>query len=116
MQKLLLNGLLPALLLIATSSNAGLVPYQAPTEGQLLVKKFDLNKDSFVSEGEVQEGLREAAVDKSIRLQKQGIPQSATSDIIKEMEKNVNADAEKIVQKLDKDGDKLVEPEDVKRR
>jgi len=116
-KKKLIISLAPALLgLVIVTVNAGVVPYVPPTAQEKAIAKFDQNSDNYVTEGEVEAELRETAINKSINLQKKGFSKTEVSAVIEDMEDSIKTDAEKIVHKLDKDGDELVEPDEVKNK
>lgn len=100
-------GLIPGLLALAVfDANAGYVPYvNSSTE-------YDQNKDGYITADEVEVELREDAIDKAIKMQKKGKSQKAIDKVIMNMEDSIEQDAERIIDKMDKDGDKLVEPEE----
>jgi len=114
MRKILL-GVLPAFLALAVfDANARYVPYVAPTDVVSQSGGYDQNGDNYITADEVEEELREDAIDKVIAMQKKGASQKAVDKVIKNMERTVERDAEKIIDILDTDGDELVEPNELK--
>lgn len=113
MKKLLISVLPAALALVVLDANAGYVPYVAPAQGNSPAE-YDQNKDGYVTSDEVEVELREDAIDKAIAMQKKGRSQKAIDKVIMNMEDSIEVDAEKIIDKLDSDGDELVEPEEMK--
>ena len=113
--KKILMGVLPAVLaLIVFDANAGYVPYKSQAVQKITPAEYDQNSDSYITADEVEVELREDAVAKAIKMQKQGKSQKAIDQVIMGMEDSIEQDAEKIIDKMDKDGDKLVEPEEIK--
>lgn len=110
MRKILL-GVLPAFLALAVFDvNAGYVPYVGPATQH---NGYDQNGDSYITADEVEEELREDAIDKVIAMQKKGASQKDIDRVISDMESHVEKDAEKIIDILDVDGDELVEPNEL---
>lgn len=112
--KKIITGLLPALLVLAVAdANAAYIPYQGQSQASSSAE-YDQNKDGYVTSDEVEVELREDAIDKAIKMQKQGKSQKAIDQVIMNMEDSIEQDAEKIIDKMDTDGDELVEPEEMK--
>ncbi|MBE0472350.1 MAG: hypothetical protein IBX55_22930 [Methyloprofundus sp.] len=113
MRKILL-GVLPAFLALAVfDASAGYVPYVPPASAATQSGGYDQNGDGFITADEVEEELREDAIDKVIAMQKKGMSQKEIDRVIIDMERTVEQDAEKIIDILDTDGDELVEPEEL---
>ncbi|MBT4146570.1 MAG: hypothetical protein HOE45_06790 [Gammaproteobacteria bacterium] len=115
--KKIIMGLLPAVLALtvfdANAGYSGYVPYTGTTKASA-VDEYDQNKDGYITSDEVKVELREDAIAKAIKMQRQGKSQKAIDQVIMNMEDSVEQDAEKIIDKLDTDGDELVEPEEQK--
>ena len=114
MRKILL-GVLPAFLALAVfDASAGYVPYVAPAATSTQASGYDQNGDNYITADEVEEELREDAIDKVIAMQKKGASQKDVDRVIRNMERTVERDAEKIIDILDTDGDELVEPKELR--
>ena len=115
--KKMLIGILPAILATvafdASAEYAGYIPYKAKAVQALTPDEYDQNGDNYITADEVEVELREDAVNRAIRMQKNGMSQEAIDKVIMNMEDSVEIDAETIINILDKDGDELVEPEEV---
>ncbi len=81
---------------------------------KIAVSDYDQNGDSYITADEVEVELREFAINKVIEMQKKGLSQKAIDRVIMRMEKSIEQDAEAIIDRLDTDGDELVEPEEIK--
>lgn len=104
---------LPAVLaLVSSNAAARYVPYEEQAVQKITPEQYDQNNDSYITADEVEVELREDAITKAIRLQKQGGSKAEAAKIIMDMEDSIEEDAEVIVNILDKDGDELVEPEE----
>jgi len=113
MRKVLL-GVLPAFLALAVfEASAAYVPYVAPTASSNS-NGYDQNGDSYITADEVEEELREDAIDKVLKMRKQGASQKEIDRVIKQMERTVERDAEAIIDILDTDHDELVEPRELR--
>ena len=110
-------GLVPALLALAvvdaSAGYDGYIPYKGQSQASSSAE-YDQNKDGYVTSDEVEVELREDAIDKAIQMQKKGRSQKAIDKVIMNMEDSIEQDAEKIIDKMDTDGDELVEPEEMK--
>ena len=107
-------GVLPAFLALAVfDASAAYVPYKAQSQ-KASVNEYDQNKDGYITADEVEVELREDAIEKAIKMQQKGKSQKAIDRVIMNMEDSIEQDAERIIDKLDKDGDELVEPEELK--
>lgn len=121
MKKQLITIVAPALFVLTTNIHAGIVPYKvlsvqetkAIAQGAASVG-YDQNADSFVTADEVEAELREKAVNQAIDMQKSGKSQADINSMVSKMESSVEKAADAIVDALDKDGDELVEPEEIK--
>ncbi|TXL16115.1 hypothetical protein BMR05_00930 [Methylococcaceae bacterium HT4] len=113
MNKILI-GVLPAFLALTVfDASAAYVPYKGQSQ-KASVHGYDQNKDGYITADEVEVELREDAIEKAIKMQQKGKSQKAIDRVIMNMEDSIEQDAEKIIDKLDKDGDELVEPEEIK--
>ena len=116
--KKILIGVLPAFLALAafdaSAEYAGYIPYKDKAVQALTPDEYDQNGDNYITADEVEVELREDAIDKAISMQKKGMSQEAIDKVIMNMEDSIEVDAETIINILDKDGDELVEPEEVK--
>jgi len=81
-------------------------------QAKIAVADYDQNGDAYITADEVEVELREFAINKVIEMQKKGLSQKAIDRVIMRMEKNIEQDAEAIIDRLDTDGDELVEPEE----
>ena len=115
--KKIIIGLLPALLALtvfdASAEYAGYIPYSGKSKASLAAE-YDQNKDGYITADEVEVELREDAIEKAIKMQARGKSQKAVDQVIMNMEDSIEQDAEKIIDKMDTDGDELVEPEEIK--
>ena len=110
-----LTILLPTFLVLSTiNAHARYVPYVEKSAQKNTSARYDQNKDSYITADEVEFELREDAINKAIKMQKQGLPEADIDKVIMEMEDSIEEDAEAIIDVLDKDGDELVEPEESK--
>lgn len=117
MKKQLITIITPVLFALATNIHAGIVPYKASGVQEAkpaTSSEYDQNADSFVTAGEVEAVLREKAVGQAIDMQKSGQSQAEIDSVVSKMEGSVEQAADAIVNALDKDGDELVEPEEIK--
>ncbi|OQK15755.1 hypothetical protein AU255_16285 [Methyloprofundus sedimenti] len=110
--KKIITGLLPALLALAVFDvNARYVPYEGQAQ-KSSSNEYDQNKDGYITADEVEVELREDAIDIAIEMQQKGKSQEEIDQVIMNMEDSIEQDAEKIIDKMDKDDDELVEPEE----
>jgi hypothetical protein len=106
---------LPVILaLTAFDASAQYIPYKNQAVQAITPDQYDQNKDSYITADEVEMELREDAINKAIIKQKFGGTKEEAEQIIKDMEDSIEYDAEVIINILDKDGDELVEPEEMK--
>ena len=113
--KKILMGMVPAVLAIVVfDANARYVPYAEQAVQKITPSQYDQNKDSYITADEVEVELREDAINKAIKMQKKGMSQEAINQVIINMEDSIEVDAEVIINVLDKDGDELVEPNEIK--
>lgn len=118
MKKHLITIITPALFVLVTNIHAGIVPYKVLRVQETkpaTSSEYDQNADSFVTADEVEAELREKAVNQAIDMQKSGKSQADINNVVSKMEGSVEKAADAIVNTLDKDGDELVEPEEVKK-
>ena len=102
------------LTLSVINAHARYIPYVEKSAQKSSVDEYDQNKDSYITADEVEVELREDAINKVIKMQKQGLSKADTDKVIMQMEDSIEEDAEAIIDVLDKDGDELVEPEEIK--
>ena len=114
MKKVLMGMLPAALALVVFDANARYVPYAEQAVQKITPSQYDQNKDSYITADEVEVELREDAINKAIKMQKKGMSQEAINQVIINMEDSIEVDAEVIINVLDKDGDELVEPNEIK--
>jgi len=114
MKKVLMGMLPAALALVVFDANARYVPYAEQAVQKITPSQYDQNKDSYITADEVEVELREDAINKAIKMQKKGMSQEAINQVIINMEDSIEVDAEVIINALDKDGDELVEPNEIK--
>ena len=112
--KKILMGMVPAVLALAVfDANARYVPYSEQAVQKITPAQYDQNNDSYITADEVEVELREDAINKAIKMQKRGKSQEEIDQVIMNMEDSIEEDAETIVNILDKDGDELVEPNEI---
>ncbi len=75
---------------------------------------FDVNKDGYITAGEVVLEIKEDLVQTIKELRKQGVSEKNINKTIANEFATAEAEAEKIIKRLDADGDNLVEPEELK--
>ncbi len=75
---------------------------------------YDVNKDGYITAGEVELEIKEDLVDTVDELRKHHVSEKATNaTIIKELN-SAHQESEAIINKMDTDGDELVEPDEIK--
>ncbi len=113
MKKLIL-GLCPLLLATAVfDAQARYIPYVPESAEKNAIAEYDQNHDSYITADEVEVELREDAIDKAVSMYKKGKSQKEIDRVIMDMEDSIEEDAERIIDRLDKDHDELVEPEEL---
>ena len=75
---------------------------------------FDVNKDGYITSGEVLLEIKEDLVETIKELRKQGVSEKNINKTIASEFETAEAEAERIIKKMDADGDNLVEPEELK--
>ena len=75
---------------------------------------FDVNHDGYISSGEVVLEIKEDLAETIQELRKQGVSEKNINKTIANELKTAEAEAEKIIKKMDTDGDNLVEPDELK--
>ncbi len=75
---------------------------------------FDVNKDGYVTAGEVVIEIKEDLVETIHELRKLGVSEENINKTIAHELETAEAEAAKIIKKMDTDGDHLVEPEEFK--
>lgn len=114
MRKSLLT-IVPAILaLTAIDASAKYIPYEKQAVQKITPEQYDQNKDSYITADEVEFELREDAVNKAIIMHQSGASKAEVEKVILDMEDSIEKDADVIVDLMDKDGDELVEPEELK--
>ena len=75
---------------------------------------YDVNKDGYITAGEVALEMKEDLVDTVKELQKHGVSEKNTNaTIVKELN-SIDKEAAAIIKAMDSDGDHLVEPNELK--
>ncbi len=74
---------------------------------------LDVNKDGYISEGEIVIEIKEDLAKTIKELRKQGVSEKNIKKTIKSELRTSEAEAAKILKKMDTDGDHLVEPEEL---
>ncbi len=74
---------------------------------------LDVNKDGYISEGEVVIDIKEDLAQTIAELRKLGVSEKNIKKTIASELKTAEAEAAKILAKMDSDGDHLVEPEEL---
>ena len=75
---------------------------------------FDVNKDGYITSGEVLLEIKEDLIQTIKELRKQGVSEKNINKTIASEFETAEAEAERIIKKMDADGDNLVEPEELK--
>jgi len=73
----------------------------------------DVNKDGYITEGEIVIEIKEDLVETVKELRKQGVSEKNINKTIANELKTAEKEAAKIIKKMDADGDHLVEPEEL---
>jgi len=74
---------------------------------------LDVNKDGYISEGEVVIEMKEEIADSIKEMRKHGVSEKNIKKTVRRELKSVEADASEILKKMDADGDHLVEPSEL---
>jgi len=74
---------------------------------------LDVNKDGYISEGEVVIDIKEDIAATIKQLRKFGVSEKNIKKTVRSELNSVEADAAKILKKMDADGDHLVEPDEL---
>lgn len=118
MKKILFSVLPVVLTSVVLDAQARYVPYVPKTaeasagNAAADLADYDKNGDFYITADEVEAELREDAVDKAVDMYKKGISKQEVEKVILNMEDSIEQDAENIIDKLDTDGDELVEPQE----
>lgn len=118
MKKILFSVLPIVLTSVVLDAQARYVPYVPKTaeasagNAAADLADYDKNGDLYITADEVEAELREDAVDKAVDMYKKGVSKQEVEKVILNMEDSIEQDAEKIIDKLDTDGDELVEPQE----
>ncbi len=75
---------------------------------------FDVNKDGYITSGEVLLEIKEDLIQTIKELRKQGVSEININKTIASEFETAEAEAERIIKLMDADGDNLVEPEELK--
>ncbi len=75
---------------------------------------MDVNKDGYITAGEVLLEIKEDLIETIKELRKQGVSEKNINKTIASEFETAEAEAERIIKKMDADGDNLVEPEELK--
>ena len=75
---------------------------------------FDVNKDGYITSGEVVLEIKEDLVQSIKEMRKQGMSEKAINKTIASELNAAEKDAEALIKKMDADGDNLVEPDELK--
>ncbi|MCF6202289.1 MAG: hypothetical protein L3J59_01265 [Methylococcaceae bacterium] len=74
---------------------------------------FDVNRDGYITSGEIVLEIKEDLRQSVKEMRKQGVSEKNISKTIASELKMANKEAEALIKKMDTDGDKLVEPEEI---
>lgn len=74
---------------------------------------LDVNKDGYISEGEIVIDIKEDLAQTIKELRKLGVSEANIKKTIRNEIKTSEAEAAKILKKMDTDGDQLVEPDEI---
>ena len=75
---------------------------------------FDVNKDGYITSGEVVLEIKEDLVQTINEMRKQGVSEKDINKTIANELNTAEKEAEALIKKMDADGDSLVEPEELK--
>lgn len=75
---------------------------------------FDVNKDGYITSGEIVLEIKEDLVQSINEMRKQGISEKDINKTIANELNTAEKEAEALIKKMDTDGDNLVEPEEIK--
>ncbi len=75
---------------------------------------FDVNKDGYITSGEVVLEIKEDLVQSIKEMRKQGMSEEAINKTIANELNTAEKEAEALIKKMDSDGDNLVEPDELK--
>ena len=74
---------------------------------------FDVNRDGYITSGEIVLEIKEDLVQSINEMRKQGVSEKDINKTIASELKMAEKEAEAMIKKMDTDGDKLVEPEEI---
>ncbi len=74
---------------------------------------FDVNRDGYITSGEIVLEIKEDLVQSILEMRKQGVSEKNINKTIASELKMAEKEAEALIKKMDTDGDKLVEPEEI---
>ncbi len=75
---------------------------------------FDVNKDGYITSGEIVLEIKEDLVQTINEMRKQGVSEKDINKTIANELNTAEKEAEALIKKMDADGDSLVEPEELK--
>jgi len=75
---------------------------------------YDVNKDGYITAGEVALEMKEDLIDTIKELQKHGVSEKNTNATIEKELNAIDKESEAIIKAMDTDGDNLVEPNELK--
>ncbi|MCK5829071.1 MAG: EF-hand domain-containing protein [Methylococcales bacterium] len=76
---------------------------------------FDVNKDGYITSGEIVLEIKEDLIQTINEMRKQGVSEKNINKTIANELKTAEKEAEALIQKMDADGDNLVEPNEIKK-
>lgn len=75
---------------------------------------FDVNKDGYITSGEIVLEIKEDLIQTINEMRKQGVSEKNINKTIANELKTAEKEAEALIKKMDADGDNLVEPNEIK--
>jgi Ca2+-binding EF-hand superfamily protein len=75
---------------------------------------FDVNKDGYITSGEIVLEIKEDLIQSINEMRKQGVSEKDINKTIANELNTAEKEAEKLIRKMDADGDNLVEPDELK--
>jgi Ca2+-binding EF-hand superfamily protein len=75
---------------------------------------FDVNKDGYITAGEIVLEIKEDLIQTINEMRKQGVSEKNINKTIANELKTAEKEAEALIKKMDTDGDNLVEPNEIK--
>jgi Ca2+-binding EF-hand superfamily protein len=74
---------------------------------------FDVNRDGYITSGEIVLEIKEDLVQSILEMRKQGVSEKNINKTIASELKMAEKEAEALIKKMDTDGDNLVEPNEI---